>query len=58
MTDPVSRETVREFIFNIAAHAKAALAGIAKPGYLQISRLHPTSEKLVPNRTGLMMSSA
>jgi hypothetical protein len=50
MTGPVSRETVREFIFNIAAQAKAALNGMEKPGYLQMSRLHPTSEKLVPSR--------
>jgi hypothetical protein len=50
VTDPVSRETVREFVTTIAAQAKAALKGMAKPGYLQISRLHPESEKLVPSR--------
>jgi hypothetical protein len=50
MMDPANRETVREFIITIAAQAKAALAGIENPGYLQMSRLHPTSEKLVPNR--------
>jgi hypothetical protein len=50
MTAPVSRETVREFMITIAAQAKAALAGMEKPGYLQMSRLHPTSEKLVPSR--------
>jgi hypothetical protein len=50
MTDPVNRETVREFVFNIAARAKAALNGREKPGYLQMSRVHPANEKLVPTR--------
>jgi Family of unknown function (DUF5906)/RepB DNA-primase from phage plasmid len=49
MTDLVSRETVREFVTTIAARAKAALNGMAKPGFLQISQLHPESEKLVPS---------
>src|ERR1700751_2522499 len=49
MTDLVSRETVREFMTTIAARAKAALNGMAKPGFLQISQLHPESEKLVPS---------
>jgi hypothetical protein len=50
MTAPVNRDTVREFVTTIAAQAKAALNGMAKPGYLQMSRLHPTSEILVPSR--------
>jgi hypothetical protein len=50
MTGPVSRETVREFMTAIAAQAKAALDGIESPGFLQLSRLHPASGKLVPSR--------
>src|SRR5262249_2160172 len=50
MMGPVSRETVRDFMLTIAAQAKAALAGVKNPGYLQMSRLHRTSEKLVPSR--------
>ena len=42
--------TVREFMHIIVAQAKAALNGIEKPGLLQMSRLHPIDEKLVPNR--------
>lgn len=45
-----NRETVREFITTIAAQAKAALSGIKAPDFLQISRLHPTSENLVSSR--------
>jgi hypothetical protein len=43
---------VREFVQAIATQAKAALQGNKKlkPGLLQISRLHPTEEKMVPNR--------
>jgi hypothetical protein len=47
MTDPANRETVREFITTIAAQAKVALAGVENPGFLQISRVHPTTDKLV-----------
>ena len=50
MSELINRETVREFITATAAHAKTALTGMAKPGYLQMSQLHPTSEKLVPTR--------
>jgi hypothetical protein len=46
----LDRQTVREFITVIAAQAKAAFAGIDRPGYLQMSRLHPASEKLAPSR--------
>jgi AAA domain/IclR helix-turn-helix domain len=48
--DGVQASIVREFIHIIAAQAKAALAGFEKPGHLQISRLHPTSERLIPSR--------
>jgi Virulence-associated protein E-like domain/RepB DNA-primase N-terminal domain len=46
----VSISTVREFLTTITAQAKAALNGAQSPGYLQMSRLHPTSENLVPYR--------
>jgi hypothetical protein len=53
MTGPVSREAVREFITAIVAQAKAALDGAKNPGFLQMSWLHPESEKLVPSRYSL-----
>jgi hypothetical protein len=46
----VSTSTVREFLTTITAQAKAALNGVKQPGYLQMSRLHPASEDLVPSR--------
>jgi RecA-family ATPase len=46
----VHTATVREFLHIITAQAKAALAGIERPGLLQLSRLHPTSEQLIPSR--------
>jgi DNA-binding transcriptional ArsR family regulator len=49
-TATVHSSVVREFMHAITAQAKAALEGIEKPGYLQLSRLHPTSEQLVPSR--------
>jgi len=44
--------TVRDFIEIISDHAATAFAEakIEKPGVLQISRLHPDSENLVPSR--------
>jgi hypothetical protein len=49
-TSAVHASIVREFMHIIAAQAKAALAGIENPGVLQLSRLHPASEDLVPSR--------
>src|SRR5262245_6876652 len=49
-TATVHGSIVREFVHIITAQAKAALAGIERPGLLQISRLHPSSESLVPSR--------
>jgi AAA domain/RepB DNA-primase from phage plasmid/IclR helix-turn-helix domain len=46
----VHAPTVREFIHIITAQAKAALANTDKPGVLQLTRLHPSSETLVPSR--------
>ena len=50
MTSNVSVSDVREFLTILVSQAKAALAGVEKPGYLQMSRLHPTDESLVPTR--------
>jgi hypothetical protein len=46
-TDP---DQVRDFIEIISKQAQRALDGAADPGVLQISHLHPASEKLVPHR--------
>jgi predicted transcriptional regulator len=46
----VYASTVREFLHIIAAQAKAAVNGLDRPGLLQLSRLHPSSETLVPSR--------
>jgi len=40
--------TVREFLRAIHEQAAHAFTGIAQPGYLQLSRLHPNSKTLVP----------
>jgi hypothetical protein len=50
MSDLINRETVREFMTIIVARAKAALNGREKSGFLQTSRLHPDTDKLVPTR--------
>jgi hypothetical protein len=49
-TPAVHASTVREFLQIISDQAKAATAGIERPGLLQMSRLHPASEQLVPSR--------
>jgi len=41
---------VREFLHIVTAQAKAAIEGDDNPGFLQLSRLHPDSEELVPTR--------
>jgi AAA domain-containing protein len=46
----VHASTVREFLHVVTAQAKAATTGLKRPGLLQISRLHPSSEQLVPSR--------
>jgi hypothetical protein len=46
----VNISAVREFIHTITAQAKAALNGAQTPGLLQLSRLHPGNDKLVPSR--------
>jgi hypothetical protein len=49
-TASVYASTVREFLQIISAQAKAATGSLERPGLLQMSRLHPTSEQLVPSR--------
>jgi hypothetical protein len=49
-TAAIHSSTVREFLQIINDQARAATAGIERPGVLQMSRLHPTSEQLVPSR--------
>jgi hypothetical protein len=49
-TAAVYASTVREFLQIISDQAKAATAGLERPGLLQMSRLHPASEQLVPSR--------
>jgi AAA domain len=49
-TAGVHTSTVREFLQIISDQAKAATAGLGRPGVLQMSRLHPASEQLVPSR--------
>jgi hypothetical protein len=43
-------DDVREFLTVLAAQAKAALRGFNSPGVMQLSRLHPASEKFVSTR--------
>jgi predicted transcriptional regulator len=49
-TASIHTSTVREFLQIISDQAKAATAGLERPGVLQMSRLHPASEQLVPSR--------
>jgi RepB DNA-primase from phage plasmid/Family of unknown function (DUF5906) len=46
----VQPSDVREFLTTIAAQAKAAVGERKAPGVLQMSRLHPDTDKLVPSR--------
>jgi len=50
MTAQVDEATVRQFIGIIAAHARQAINGAGPPGVLQLSRLNPLDERLVPSR--------
>src|SRR5262249_20717033 len=44
------QRTVRAFLEAIVMQARAALGTDARPGLLQLTRLHPASEVLVPSR--------
>jgi len=50
MSTQVDEATVRQFIEIIAAHARQAINGAGPPGVLQLSRLNPLDERLVPSR--------
>jgi hypothetical protein len=50
MSAQVDEATVRQFIGIIAAHARQAINGAGPPGVLQLSRLNPLDERLVPSR--------
>jgi hypothetical protein len=50
MSAQVNEATVRQFIEIIAAHARQAIDGAGPPGVLQLSRLNPLDERLVPSR--------
>ena len=43
-------DTVRQFLEIINAQAKRAISDAGQPGVLQMSRLHPSKETLVPSR--------
>jgi len=50
MSAQVDEATVRQFIEIIAAHARQVINGAGPPGVLQLSRLNPLDERLVPSR--------
>jgi len=50
MSAQVDEATVRQFIGIIAAHARQVINGAGPPGVLQLCRLNPIDEKIVPSR--------
>jgi hypothetical protein len=50
VTAQVDEATVRQFIEIISAHARQAINGAGPPGVLQLSRLNPIDESIVPSR--------
>ena len=50
MTVAVDEDTVREFITIVSEHAAGLAKSNGKPGVLQLTRLSPADEKLVPTR--------
>ena len=50
MTAQVDEATVRQFIEIISAHARQVINGAGPPGVLQLCRLNPIDEKIVPSR--------
>ena len=50
MTVAVDEDTVREFITIVSEHAVGLAKSNGKPGVLQLTRLSPADEKLVPTR--------
>ena len=50
MSAQVDEATVRQFIEIISAHARQAINGAGPPGVLQLCRLNPIDESIVPSR--------
>ena len=50
MTAQVDEATVRQFIAIISAHARQVINGAGPSGVLQLCRLNPIDEKVVPSR--------
>ena len=50
MSTPVDEAAVRQFIEIISAHVKQTINGAGSPGVLQICRISPIDESIVPNR--------
>src|SRR5262249_39660479 len=50
MTAPVDETTVRHFLKFISEHARQAINGAGAPGVLQLCRLNPIDESIVPSR--------
>ena len=50
MTAQVDEATVRQFIEIISAHARQVINDAGPPGVLQLCRLNPIDEKVVPSR--------
>src|ERR1700747_261609 len=46
----VDEATIRKFVSLIHKQAERALNGVKLPGFLQLTRLHPLDNKLVPTR--------
>jgi hypothetical protein len=53
MTAQVDEGTVRQFIELISAHVRQVINGAGPPGVLQICRISPIDESVVPNRFNL-----
>jgi hypothetical protein len=50
MSAHIDEATVRPFIEFISEHVKRAINGVGPPGVLQICRISPIDESIVPNR--------
>jgi hypothetical protein len=50
MTAQVDETTVRQFIEILSAHAVQVTNGTNRAGVLQLCRLNPADEKIVPSR--------
>ena len=50
MTAQIDETTVRQFIELISEHVRATINGVGQPGVLQICRVSPIDDSIVPNR--------